>query len=171
MSELTDKLLEWTDEKKVSLSLPSQRADAFTHELMRKISGVRQSGITFAPEAGTQRLRDAINKNLYEEDLMRACNVAFDFGKTNVKLYFMSGLPTETDEDIKGIGELAGRVVKEYYRNPNRVKGKHPAVTISVSCFIPKPFTAFQWEAQDTMESLAEKQEYLKTNITDRRIK
>ena len=171
LSELTDKLLEWTDEKKVSLSLPSQRADAFTHELMKKISGVRQSGITFAPEAGTQRLRDAINKNLYEEDLFRACNVAFDFGKTNVKLYFMSGLPTETDEDIKGIGDLAERVVKEYYRNPNRVKGKHPAVTLSVSCFIPKPFTAFQWAPQDDFTEQERKQAYLASVITDKRVK
>ncbi|MBE6543089.1 MAG: TIGR03960 family B12-binding radical SAM protein [Ruminococcaceae bacterium] len=171
LSELTDELLKWTDDKKVSLSLPSQRADAFTHELMKKISGVRQSGITFAPEAGTQRLRDAINKNLYEEDLFKACNVAFDFGKNKVKLYFMSGLPTETDEDIKGIAELSEKVVKEYYRNPNRVKGKHPEVTLSVSCFIPKPFTAFQWEAQDDFEEQERKQAYLASVITDKRVK
>ncbi len=171
LSELTDKMLAWTDENKVSLSLPSQRADAFTHEIMEKISGVRASGITFAPEAGTQRLRDAINKNLFEEDLMRACNVAFDFGKNNIKLYFMNGLPTETDEDIEGIADLSKKVVELYYKNPNRQKGKHPSVTISVSCFIPKPFTAFQWESQNDFEELERKQAYLASKITDKKIR
>ncbi len=171
LSELTDELLEWTDDKKISISLPSQRADAFTHEIMEKISGVRQSGITFAPEAGTQRLRDAINKNLYEEDLFRACNVAFDYGKNNVKLYFMSGLPTETDEDIEGIAELSKKVVDQYYANPNHTKGKHPQITISVSCFIPKPFTAFQWEAQDSFEEQERKQALLASKIKDRHIR
>ncbi|MBQ7355118.1 MAG: TIGR03960 family B12-binding radical SAM protein, partial [Clostridia bacterium] len=99
LDTLTNELLEWTNEAKVSLSLPSLRVNSFTSELMEKISGVRASGITFAPEAGTQRLRDVINKNLTEEDLLRACNVAFDYGKNTVKLYFMNGLPTETDDD------------------------------------------------------------------------
>ncbi len=171
LSELTDKMLEWTDENKVSLSLPSQRADSFTHEIMEKISGVRASGITFAPEAGTQRLRDAINKNLFEEDLMRAVNVAFDYHKNNVKLYFMNGLPTETDEDIEGIADLAKKVIEEYFKNPNRQKGKLPQVTISVSCFIPKPFTAFQWESQNSFEELERKQELLASKIKDKKIR
>ncbi len=161
LDTLTNELLEWTDEAKVSLSLPSLRVNSFTSELMEKISGVRASGITFAPEAGTQRLRDVINKNLTEEDLLRACNVAFDYGKTGVKLYFMNGLPTETDEDIRGIAELAHSVVSAYYHNPNAVKKRVPTVTVSVSCFIPKPWTPFQWEPQQTMEELRRKQSVL----------
>ena len=161
LDTLTTELLEWTDEAKVSLSLPSLRVNSFTPELMEKISGVRASGITFAPEAGTQRLRDVINKNLTEEDLLRACNVAFDYGKSTVKLYFMNGLPTETDDDIRGIAELARSVVSAYYKNPNAMKNRAPTVTVSVSCFIPKPWTPFQWEPQYTMEELRRKQTVL----------
>ena len=171
LPELTDMLLEWTSDNMVSLSLPSLRVDSFTKELMDKIASVRSSSLTFAPEAGTQRLRDVINKNVREEDLMRAVNVAFEAGKNTVKLYFMSGLPTETYDDLKGISELASHVIDEYYRCPNRNRAKKPQVTISVSCFIPKPFTPFQWEAQDTMEMLAEKQEYLGSQITDKKIR
>ena len=170
LPELTDRLLSWTDDEKISLSLPSQRVDAFTKELMEKISSVRKSGLTFAPEAGTQRLRDAINKCVSEEDLMRACGVAFDYGKNTVKLYFMSGLPTETDEDIVGIARLAEKVVETYYKNPNRPK-MAPNVTISVSCFIPKPFTAFQWEKQDTMAELERKQALLKESIRSKHVR
>ena len=171
LEPLTRSLLEWTDRNMVSLSLPSLRVDSFSKELMDRIASVRTSSLTFAPEAGTQRLRDVINKNVREEDLLRAVNVAFGGGKTNVKLYFMSGLPTETSEDIEGIATLASRVVHEYYQNPSRPKGRSPQVTISVSCFIPKPFTPFQWEAQDTMEMLKEKQEYLASKITDRKVR
>lgn len=171
LPELTDMLLGWTDDNMVSLSLPSLRVDSFTKELMDKIASVRSSSLTFAPEAGTQRLRDVINKNVREEDLLRAVNVAFEAGKNAVKLYFMSGLPTETYDDLKGIAELASHVIDEYYRCPNRNRAKKPQVTISVSCFIPKPFTPFQWEAQDTMEMLAEKQEYLGSQITDKKIR
>lgn len=171
LEPLTRSLFDWTDQNMVSLSLPSLRADSFSKELMERIASVRTSSLTFAPEAGTQRLRDVINKNVREEDLMRAVNVAFEGGKTNVKLYFMNGLPTETNEDIEGIATLATRVVHEYYQNPHRQKGRSPQVTVSVSCFIPKPFTPFQWEAQDTMEVLAEKQEFLKTKITDRKVR
>ena len=145
LGELTDKLLSWTDDKKVSLSLPSLRVDSFTKELMEKISTVRTSGITFAPEAGTQRMRDVINKNVHEEELLRACANAFECGKNQVKLYFMDGLPTETREDVEGIAKLAKTVVDSYYSNPNVKRGKSPQVTISVACFIPKPFTPFQW--------------------------
>ena len=138
---------------------------------MRRIESVRSSSLTFAPEAGTQRLRDVINKNVREEDVMRAVNVAFDARKNSVKLYFMNGLPTETLEDIEGIATLAEHVVDAYYQNPNRNKARPVQVTVSVSCFIPKPFTPFQWEAQDTMEMLAEKQEYLKTKIKNKHVR
>ena len=162
LTKLTDLLLEWTTDSKVSLSLPSLRIDSFTKELMDKISTVRTGGLTFAPEAGTQRLRDAINKNVCEDDLMRACRTAFEAGKTSVKLYFMNGLPTETYEDIEGIAALAKKVDHEFYIVPGRVKGKAPMITISVSCFVPKPFTAFQWEGQDTLEELVDKQNHLR---------
>ena len=165
LDELTDKLLSWTDENKVSLSLPSLRIDSFTKELMDKISTVRTGGITFAPEAGTQRLRDAINKNVCEDDLMRAVTTAFEAGKTSVKLYFMNGLPTETLEDIEGIANLAKKVEDCFYKLPNRVKGRAPTVTVSVSCFVPKPFTSFQWFGQNTLEMLTEKQEHLLNKI------
>lgn len=171
IEKLTTDLLGWTDEKNVSLSLPSLRADSFTKELMDKIATVRSSSLTFAPEAGTQRLRDVINKNVFEDDLKRAVNVAFDAGKTQVKLYFMNGLPTETSEDLEGIANLAKTVVEEYYKNPNRRKGKSPQVTISVACFVPKPFTPFQWEPQDTMDMLEEKNEYIKDCVTDRKVR
>ncbi len=171
LPELTDDLLAWTNDNMVSLSLPSLRVDSFTKELMDKIATVRSSSLTFAPEAGTQRLRDVINKNVREDDLLKAVRVAFDAGKNTVKLYFMSGLPTETLDDIAGIAELAKSVIDEYYRCADGRKVKKPQVTISVSCFIPKPFTPFQWEAQDTLEMLAEKQEYLGSKITDKKIR
>ena len=170
LSEATDKLLDWTNECKINLSLPSLRADSFTKELMRKVSGVRSSGLTFAPEAGTQRLRDAINKNLYESDLMNAVRLAFEGGKSQVKLYFMNGLPTETYEDIEGISVLAKHVVDEFYRLPVRPK-KPVQVTVSVSCFVPKPHTPFQWEPQDELETLVDKQMFLRDKITDRKVR
>lgn len=170
LHDATDMLLSWTNEKKVNLSLPSLRADSFTRELMRKVSSIRSSGLTFAPEAGTQRLRDAINKNLYEEDLLNAVKLAFEGGKSQVKLYFMNGLPTETYEDIEGIAVIASHVVDEYYKMPYRPK-KPVSVTVSVSCFVPKPHTPFQWEPQDSLESLRHKQMFLGEKITDRKIK
>ena len=171
LPELTDSLLEWTDEAHVSLSLPSLRIDSFSEELMKKVSSVRTGGITFAPEAGTQRLRDVINKNVSEEDLMRSVGIAFRGGKSNVKLYFMNGLPTETDDDIVGIADLAKKVVDQYYAMPKPERPKGLGVTVSVSCFVPKPFTPFQWEKQNTFDELIRKQELLKSAITDRRIK
>ena len=171
LPELTDKLLSWTDEAKVSLSLPSLRIDSFSEELMKKVSSVRTGGLTFAPEAGTQRLRDVINKNVTEEDLMRAVNIAFRGGKSNVKLYFMNGLPTETNEDIKGISDLAKNVIEAYFALPKQERPRGIGVTVSVACFVPKPFTPFQWEKQDSMEELKRKQQYLKECITDKRIK
>ncbi|MGM9653236.1 MAG: TIGR03960 family B12-binding radical SAM protein [Eubacteriales bacterium] len=171
ISELTDSLLPWTSERKVSLSLPSLRADSFTKELLDKVTSVRTTTLTFAPEAGTQRLRDVINKNVTEEEILHACHIAFEAGKNQVKLYFMNGLPGETEEDIAGIAQLASHVIDEFYKTPNRCRARPPQVTISVACFIPKPQTPFQWEGQDTMDSLAEKQKFLMSKITDRRIR
>lgn len=170
IEKLTDMLLSWTDDRKISLNLPSLRVDSFTKELMDKISTIRTGGITFAPEAGTQRLRDVINKNVEKADLLRACRVAFEGGKSQVKLYFMQGLPTETDEDLDGINDLAQSVIDEFYATPGRPK-KAPQVTLSAACFIPKPFTPFQWEKQCDMEELLRKQKYLTGKITNRKIR
>ena len=171
LPELTDKLLEWTKDNMVSFSLPSLRVDSFTKELMEKVASVRSSSLTFAPEAGSQRLRDVINKNVREEDLMRAVNVAFDAGKTLVKLYFMQGLPTETEEDLAAIPALAKQVIETFYANPNRNRAKQPQVTFSVSPFIPKPFTPFQWEPQDDLDTIKQKQKYVGECVNDRKIK
>ncbi|MCQ2432926.1 MAG: TIGR03960 family B12-binding radical SAM protein, partial [Clostridia bacterium] len=173
LEQLTESLLSWTDEKMVSLSLPSLRADTFTKELMDKISTVRSSTLTFAPEAGTQRLRDVINKNVTEEEILRAANVAFAAGKTQVKLYFMIGHPTETNEDLDGIASLSSHVVHAYFVCPDRPKGQRGSVqvTLSVAAFVPKPFTAFQWEKQDPLAVTEEKQRYLRHVITDRKVK
>lgn len=171
LRQLTDGLLSWTDEAHVSLSLPSLRIDSFSEELMAKVSSVRTGGLTFAPEAGTQRLRDVINKNVTEDDLMRAVGIAFAGGKSSVKLYFMNGLPTETTEDIEGIAELAKKVVGAYYQMPKDKRPRGVSVTISVACFVPKPFTPFQWEKQDTLKSLTGKQEHLRKCITDKKIR
>ena len=171
LRELTDGLLTWTDDSHVSLSLPSLRIDSFSEELMKKVTSVRTGGITFAPEAGTQRMRDVINKNVTEEDLLRSAGIAFANGKNSVKLYFMSGLPWEREEDIVGIADLASKVVGAYYHTPNRNKARGVQVTVSVSCFIPKPFTPFQWVGQDTVECLKEKQELLRAAITDKKVR
>lgn len=168
---LTDDLLEWTEEEKINLSLPSLRADTFTKELMDKISSVRTSAVTFAPEAGSQRLRDVINKNVTEEEILRAASVAYGAGKNKVKLYFMNGLPYETDEDVIGISEVAHHVVDEYYKNPDRNRKLQPQVTLSVACFIPKPHTPFQWEGQNTFEELERKQKILSEHIKDRKVR
>ena len=136
---LIDELLGWTEPRSISLSLPSMRIDAFYGELMRKVMSVRKSGLTFAPEAGTQRLRDVINKNITEAEILAGCREAFDNGRTALKLYFMNGLPTETDADIEGIAALAQRIVDAFYETKRNGKGFN--VTVSVSCFVPKPFT------------------------------
>ncbi len=161
LETLLDDLLCWTPERHINLSLPSLRIDNFSDSLLEKTTRVRKSGLTFAPEAGTQRLRDVINKNITEEEITRTCKLAFDHGYTSVKLYFMMGLPTETMEDIKGIADTAQRIVDLYYANPNKPKGKSVQVSISVACFVPKPHTPFQFAPQDTEETLREKQRYL----------
>ncbi len=169
LPELIDKLLNWTEDKKVSLSLPSQRIDAFYEELMQKVMSVRKSGMTFAPEAGTQRMRDVINKNITEEEILSACKKAFDGGRNSLKLYFMNGLPTETDEDVLGIAALSQSIVDLFYSEKR--SGRKVEVGISVSCFVPKAFTPFQWEGQDTIEELRRKQMLLRDNIKTRKIR
>ena len=170
LQSLLEGIFSWSEEDKVSVSLPSLRVDNFSDELMEKLQKVRKSGLTFAPEAGTQRLRDAINKNVTEREVIETSRKAFSGGWTNVKLYFMMGLPTETNEDVVGIADLAQKVVDEFYKNPNKPKGKGVNVSISVSCFVPKPFTPFQWEAQDTMEQLKSKQHLLLESVKSRKI-
>lgn len=155
------KLSNYTEEEKINLSLPSMRIDRFSKELMDQIQKVRKSGLTFAPEAGTQRLRDVINKNITEDEIFRACKLAFDGGYTAVKLYFMLGLPTETDDDIRGIAELAKKICDLFYQNPNRPRGKHIQISISCATFVPKPFTPFEFEPQTTEEEIKHKQEIL----------
>ena len=170
LEELLDDMLEWTGKEHVSMSLPSLRIDNFSQSLVEKTSRVRKSGLTFAPEAGTQRLRDVINKNVTMEEIEKTCALAFDAGYTSVKLYFMMGLPTETLEDIEGIAQTAQRVVELFYQNPNRPKGKSVQVSISVACFVPKPHTPFEFVPQDTQEVLREKQQHLLHSVKSRKI-
>ncbi len=164
-------LIEYTENQHINLALPSMRVDNFTDSLLEKIKKVRKSGLTFAPEAGTQRLRDVINKNVSEDEVMSTCRIAFEGGYTNVKLYFMLGLPTETDEDVAGIAELAQKVVDLYYTIPNRPKGKGVQVSISTATFVPKPFTPFQFEPQATREQIEHKQKVLIDSVKTRKIK
>lgn len=170
LQPLVDPLLDEMEKRKVSFSLPSLRIDSFSMEIMEKAQKVRKSGLTFAPEAGTQRLRDVINKGVTEEDLMRSAKMSFEGGWTSVKLYFMMGLPTETMEDIDGINELSRGVVKTWYSVPRELRKKALSLSVSASAFVPKPFTPFQWEPQDTMDVLKEKQWHLKGIIKDRAI-
>lgn len=170
IGELLGNLTKWSKDENVSISLPSLRVDGFSDEILSKIKTVRKSGLTFAPEAGTQRLRDVINKNVTEEELMDTCSTAFNGGWTTVKLYFMIGLPTETLDDVAGIAQLGQKVVNAYYNAENRQKGKSVKVTLSTASFVPKPFTPFQWFPQDTMDKLKEKQMHLKDSITTKKI-
>lgn len=171
LEQLMGNLLTWTEDKQVSIALPSLRVDNFSPELLEMIAKVRKTGLTFAPEAGSQRLRDAINKNVTEDEVMRTCKIAFEGGYTTVKLYFMMGLPTETLEDIEAINQLAQKVVDLYYSLPTKPKGKGVQVTVSVSCFVPKPFTPFQFEPQDSYESFREKQKHLLATATSRKVR
>ena len=171
VNEMLTSLIDWTVRDKINLSLPSLRVDNFSDELVDKLSKVRRSGLTFAPEAGTQRMRDVINKNVTEEEVLRTCTKAFAGGWTSVKLYFMMGLPTETMEDIAGIAQLAGKVVDAYYNTPEHKKGCAVSVSVSCASFIPKPFTPFQWEPEDTMTSLKAKQAHLLESVPSRKIR
>ena len=147
LKELTDALIPYCEENKINLSVPSLRADNFSRELMEKLQTVRKSGLTFAPEAGTQRLRDVINKNLTEDEILTTCANAFSGGWNNVKLYFMLGLPTETDEDVLGIADLVYKVIKTWKEHAvNKKRGLR--VHVATAYFVPKPHTPFQWEKQ-----------------------
>ncbi len=169
LGEFADKMLDYCIPRGINLSLPSLRADNFSVELMEKVQKVRKSGLTFAPEAGTQRLRDAINKNVTEEDILRSCGTAFKGGWSKVKLYFMLGLPTETDEDVIGIAELANKVWQVWRENtPNRARGV--TITLSTAFFVPKNGTPFQWEAQITPEEYLRRCKLLKDHIIGKSI-
>ena len=165
------RLIKYTEGERVNLSLPSLRVDNFSESLLNKIKKVRKSGLTFAAEGGTQRLRDVINKNVSEEEIMSTCRIAFEGGYSAVKLYFMMGLPTETDEDIVGIAELAQRIIDLFYSIEDRPRGKGVQISISCATFVPKPFTPFQFEPQDTREMIEHKQKLLMDSVTSRKVK
>jgi radical SAM family uncharacterized protein len=171
LSELTDYLVDEYASNNIGISLPSLRLDNFSMEIADKIQQVRKSGLTFAPEAGTQRMRDVINKGVTEEDLENATRKAFEMGWNSVKLYFMIGLPTETYDDLNGIAKLAYEVI-DIYRDVHQGKlKKNFGVTVSTSTFVPKPFTPFQWHAQDTTEEIVEKQRHLVQKLRNKNIK
>lgn len=169
LKELTDELIPYCQANKVNLSVPSLRADNFSRELMEKLQTVRKSGLTFAPEAGTQRLRDVINKNLTEEEILNTCTQAFSGGWNNVKLYFMLGLPTETDEDVLGIAELVYKVIQAWKENAvNKKRGLR--VHVATAYFVPKPHTPFQWEKQITPQEYLRRCKLLKSHFYSKSI-
>ena len=171
IDQMLTKLIDYTAGERVNLSLPSLRVDNFSESLLEKIKKVRKSGLTFAAEGGTQRLRDVINKNVSEDEIMNTCKIAFEGGYSTVKLYFMMGLPTETDEDIVGIAELAQRILDLYYSIENRPKGRSPQISVSCATFVPKPFTPFQFEPQDTREEIERKQKLLLDSVKSKKIR
>ena len=166
---LCDGLLDYCESRSIGLSLPSLRADNFSMEIMEKLQKVRKSGLTFAVEGGSQRLRDAINKNVTEEDLLHTCAIAFAGGWNTVKLYYMLGLPTETDEDIVGIADMAGRILHCWRENAKN-KNRGVKITVSTSCFIPKPHSPFQWEAQISREEYLRRVNLLRASINSRNV-
>lgn len=169
LKELTDELIPYCSDHKVSMSVPSLRADNFSRELMEKLQTVKKSGLTFAPEAGTQRLRDVINKNLTEEEILSTCINAFSGGWNNVKLYFMLGLPTETDEDVLGIAELVYKIICAWKEHaPNKKRGLR--VHVATAFFVPKPHTPFQWEKQITPEEYLRRCKLLKSHFYSKSI-
>ncbi|MBR4658742.1 MAG: TIGR03960 family B12-binding radical SAM protein [Clostridia bacterium] len=163
--ELVPIILDRYEKDRVSVSLPSLRIDSFLKDDLEKIQKVRKTGLTFAPEAGTQRLRDVINKGVSEEDLLRSVHDAFVAGWHGVKLYFMIGLPTETDDDVLGIAELARKVSREFYSMPKELRGKGLRCTVSASTFVPKPFTPFQWEPQIEVSEVLRRQALLRNAL------
>ena len=165
ISELASRLSDELKDKRVSLSLPSLRVDKFVQDTLTHTQKVKKSSLTFAPEAGTQRLRDVINKNVTEEDLSNTLTNAFSNGWNAVKLYFMTGLPTETDEDLLGIAEMARLAARAYYSVPKQERVKGLRITCSASVFVPKPFTPFQWCAQDRPETVQRKQQLVRTEF------
>ena len=169
LPELCDGLLDYCEPRSIGLSLPSLRADNFSMEIMERLQKVRKSGLTFAVEGGSQRLRDAINKNVTEKDLLHTCAIAFAGGWNSVKLYYMLGLPTETDEDIVGIADMAGRIVHCWRENAKN-KNRGVKITVSTSCFIPKPHSPFQWEAQISREEYLRRVNLLRASINSRNV-
>ncbi|MBQ8579658.1 MAG: TIGR03960 family B12-binding radical SAM protein [Oscillospiraceae bacterium] len=169
LKELTDELIPYCHDHNINLSVPSLRADNFSRELMEKLQTVRKSGLTFAPEAGTQRLRDVINKNLTEEEILTTCTNAFAGGWNNVKLYFMLGLPTETDEDVLGIADLVYKIIKAWQANAvNKKRGLR--IHVATAYFVPKPHTPFQWEKQITQEEYLRRCKLLKAHFYSKSI-
>ena len=169
LKALTDELIPYCHSNNINLSVPSLRADNFSRELMEKLQTVRKSGLTFAPEAGTQRLRDVINKNLTEEEILSTCANAFSGGWNNVKLYFMLGLPTETDEDVLGIADLVYKIIKCWQANASNKK-RGLRVHVATAFFVPKPHTPFQWEAQITQEEYLRRCKLLKSHFYSKSI-
>ena len=167
---LINHLIEINQKDHIGVSLPSLRLDNFSKELIEEIQKVRKTGLTFAPEAGTQRLRNVINKNITEEDLLKSAKEAFEMGYNNIKLYFMIGLPTETDEDILGIKELVYKVLNQYHSVPKEQRAGGLKITVSTSTFVPKAFTPFQWEEQISLEEIHRRQSLLKESLTHRSI-
>lgn len=163
-------LVEKFSEKRISLSLPSMRLDTFPKDLLKKMQEVRKSGITFAPEAGSQRLRDVINKGILEEDLINTTDELFHMGWSTVKLYFMLGLPTETEEDVMGIKQLAYQVKEKFFQIPREERKGNLRINVSAACFVPKPFTPFQWFGQASMDEFKDKQLMLKKSIRDPKV-
>ena len=159
LRELVDFLIDECADQKVNISLPSLRIDSFALDVMGKVQDVRKSSLTFAPEAGSQRLRDVINKGLTEEDILQGARTAFQGGWNKVKLYFMLGLPTETEEDMKGIAHLAEKIAEEYYEIPK------VQVNVSTSFFVPKPFTPFQWASMFSQKDFEGKAKVVKEEI------
>ena len=170
-NELAQGLIDLGKEKRVGISLPSVRIDAIDVEILKKIQEVRKSSLTFAPEAGSQRLRDVINKNITKEDILRGCRLAFENGWSNIKLYFMIGLPTETYKDLEEIVDLANSIVDLYYTLPKEKRRGKCNVTVSTSTFVPKPHTPFQWFGQNTLDKIELKQKFLKENLTNKCVK
>lgn len=167
---ITD-LMDKYEPEKVGVSLPSLRIDSVSIDMLKEMTKVRKGSITLAPEAGTQRLRDVINKNVTEQNLIDTVSNAFSEGWNRVKLYFMTGLPTETDTDLEGIADLGEKVVQAFYETPKDNRNKNVNVVISTSCFVPKPFTAFQWAGQVSRDEFKKRQEYLKSQIKNKRIR
>jgi radical SAM family uncharacterized protein len=171
LQELTDKLTQHFEPMSVSISLPSLRVNSFSIDLMKKVQKVRKSGLTFAPEAGSQRLRDVINKGVTEQDLMSSVKIAFEGGWHSIKLYFMIGLPTENYEDIQAIADIVYQILNVYRELPYQYKTKKININLSTSSFVPKAFTPFQWDKQDSIEELRNKQKFLKDKLKNKSVK
>ena len=169
LKELTDVMIPYCKDNKINLSVPSLRADNFSRELMQKLQTLRKSGLTFAPEAGSQRLRDVINKNLTEEEILTTCQIAFSGGWSNVKLYFMLGLPTETDEDVLAIAELVYKIIQTWKEHASNKK-RGLRVHVATAYFVPKPHTPFQWEQQITQEEYLRRCKLLKSHFYSKSI-